>query len=101
MKIIDGSLEKTALTKERDDLSLAEEAARNADVAQLHTLLRRVIEERTQLAKGFEAVVRGWSLMGGEKSDASPEAMFAIERVAHEAIAFAREVVQALTKRVE
>ena len=97
MKIEPGhTLESTAVNKELDDLGLADEALKKADAAQLHTILKRVVAERTELAKALDALISGWSLMKGETPEIAPEVMFAMERVATEAITFAREVVQAL-----
>jgi hypothetical protein len=76
------------------DRSLADELLDAANLQELHTLCRRMIDERETVAKGFNAVVQAWSLIDDKGS--SPDSVAAVERIATEAIQFAREVVQAL-----
>ncbi len=83
------------------DRSLADELLQAADLRELHTLCKRMIDEREALAKGFNAVVQGWSMIDNKgPSTSDPDAIAAIERIATEAIQFAREVVQAMKQPV-
>ena len=91
------TLTERVTAKDRTDVSLAEEALKAADLQALHQMVIRLVGERRQLAQGFDALITGWSMLGGEKQQ-DTEAMFALERVATEAITFAREVVHALTQ---
>ncbi len=89
-----------AIENESKDRSLADELLEGARLQELHTLCSRMIAERAAIAKGFVAMVESWALMKAESGQPQNEdAIVAIERVASEAIAFAREVVQALTNK--
>jgi hypothetical protein len=86
-----------AIKDAASDRAMADELRDAADLQQLHTLCRRMIDEREILAKGFNAVIQGWALIddrGATKPDI--DSIAAVERIATEAIQFAREVVQAL-----
>ena len=82
------------------DKTFADEAKERGDVIELHALTMRLLADRAQLAEAFDAMVTGWSLLRDGKSQAPTTAdrdsIAAIERVAHESIQFAREVLQAL-----
>lgn len=96
----DKSVIDRALDEGVKDLSLVEQAMKNNDVAALHATCVRLLKEREQLARGFEAMVTGWAMLKSDMpSPANQPAIDAIERVAHEAILFAREVVQAFSHR--
>lgn len=88
-----------AIQDEASDLALAEELRDQVKVVELYALTRRLIGERRKLAEGFKAVISGFTMLRNEDAPGpSQDAIQSIERVAHEAIAFAREVVQALTR---
>lgn len=93
-------LSERAIKDEAKDVALADELREAAKVEELYALTRRLIQERRQVAEAFNAMVTTWNLMNSESGIRQPdqEAINSIERVAHEAISFAREVVQALTR---
>lgn len=85
------------------DRSLADEARDSGDIASLHALCVRLLADRADLAKAFDAVIAGWSLLrdGNTSTAASStpdrESVAAIQQVANEAIGLARDVVKAFT----
>jgi hypothetical protein len=56
-----------AHTNFQSDLTLAEEAKMRGDVAELHTMCVRLVEERKQLAVAFNEVVMGWTMDKAEE----------------------------------
>jgi hypothetical protein len=83
------------------DMTLADEAKERNDVIELHAIVGRLLVDRKQLAEAFDGMVMGWAMLRDGQTQPKPttadkDVIAAIERVAHEAIAFAREVVQAL-----
>ncbi len=79
------------------DRALADELRDAANLQELHTLCRRLIDERETLGKGFNAVIQGWALID-DKGPAAPsvDSIAAIERIATEAMQLAREVIQTM-----
>ena len=87
-----------ALRDGAKDRALADELFQSAKLQEMHTLCRRMIDERETLAHGFNAVIQGWALISDKGAPADVESVAAVERIASEAIQFAREVVQALKR---
>lgn len=88
-----------SLKDEGRDRSLADEAKERADVAELHTMVLRLLEDRRQLAEAFDSMIRGWSIMQGSPNASAvhvqdKDAIAAIQHVATEAIQLAREVIR-------
>lgn len=80
------------------DRQQADAYLEHAELQALHTLCVRMIDERTKLGKGFAAMVEGWALMGHEVQPPNQNAMDSIERVATQAVEFAREVVREVVR---
>lgn len=96
MSEIQKPLAKRAVDDAVNDRASADRFLEASDTQALHTLCHRMIDDREKMAKGFNAVIMGWSLIDDRGAAPDNDAIAAIERVAHEAIQFAREVVQAI-----
>jgi hypothetical protein len=82
------------------DRSLATELLEQANLQELHSLCQKMINERETLARGFNATVQAWTLIDDKSpAQASPDSVAAVERIATEAMQFAREVVQAMKEK--
>lgn len=88
-----------AVKEAASDRTLADELLEQHETQKLHALCRRMIDEREALANGLNAITTAWTMLKDEATPSrrsDPDALASVERIATEAIQFAREVIQAL-----
>lgn len=76
------------------DRAKADDFLAAANLADLHTLCRQMIDEREKIGKAFVGMLDGWAMTRSDREKPNQEAIDAIERVATQAIEFAREVIR-------
>lgn len=81
------------------DRSLADELREAVDVAGLHALSIKMINEREVLARGFNSTIAAWNLIDDKSAGSSDYAIAAVERVAAQAMQMAQEVIQVMSKK--
>lgn len=92
-----GVLDRAKKDAERD-ASLAEEAFAAADLQALHKMVNRLLADRTDLAQGIDAMGRAFVTLREDPAEQrmNLEAIQSVERIAKDAMDFAREVFRLL-----